>query len=149
GAEQVGPHVDGGADQCASRGCARGDDAAGPRKSQADELLADGDEIAERVELVRQPSRLVPGFSILAAATHMRDDVDEAALHQRQPRRAELRVLLVAVSAVTLQPDRRRAVELSIPAIEQGGWNPRPVLAGSVDAARHVACWIVAARHLA
>ena len=115
---------------------------------QAHQVLGDGDEVGERVDLVRQAAGIVPRVALLAAAADVGDGIDEPAVHQRQPLDAELGMLRVAVGAVAVEPDRRRAVERGVPAIEDGDGNLRAVSSRSEDAAGDVEGGIVAARHV-
>ena len=113
-----------------------------------DQMLGDGDVVGERGRLVGEPAGVVPGVALLAAAANVGDGIDEPAINQRQPLGAELRMLGVAVSAVAVQPDRRRAVELGVLVVEDGDGHAGAILSRRGETARDVARRVVAARHV-
>src|SRR5438477_1520862 len=115
-------------------GGAGGDDAAWPGQTYLGDMLGYGDVIRERGPLVGEPAGIVPRVALLAAAADVGDGIDEPAVHQRQPLRAELRMLGVAIGAVAVQPDRRRAVELDVLAVEDGDGHAGAILGRSGEA---------------
>src|SRR5262245_36167033 len=91
---------------------------------------------------------MVPVFAFLPATAHVRDGVDEAPVHQRQSFDTERGGLRIAVGAIAVEPDRCRAVEPGVSAIEEGNGNLGAVTSRRKYAARDVGGCIVAARHV-
>ena len=80
-----------------------------PGRGQA---VGDGDVVVEGVLLVLHPAVEPPAPAALAAAAHVRVDVDDAAVEQRRDRRVPLLVRVDRlVGAVGVHHARRRAVE--------------------------------------
>jgi hypothetical protein len=83
-----------------------------------DQILAHRDEIAERVRFLRQLAFVVPAPDLLAAAAHMGDSVDEAAIDEREPVGIEGCRDRNAVRAVAVEKARRGAAERKILAVK-------------------------------
>ena len=107
----------------------------GRRVALRDERLGARDEVGERVGLVIEAAVFVPAPAQLAAAAHVRDRAHEAAIEQRDARRAERRVARVLVRAVAGEQRGRAAVERDIAPVHDGDRDARAVGGGRPTAA--------------
>src|SRR5581483_1402300 len=94
------------------------------------------DEVADRVDLVRVLAGEMPLLAVLAAAAHVRDRDDAAALEKREPPGAEGRIARDAVRAVRVQHRRIAAVELHVAAVDDGQRYYDAVPRGDTDLVR-------------
>ena len=85
--EEVGPQVRDRAHEQPARAPAARREPRRRRVAARDQVLGARDEVGEGVGLVLEPAVLVPLATHLAAAAHVRDREDEAAVEQREPRR--------------------------------------------------------------
>src|SRR5215472_2021211 len=89
--------------QQAPGGQATGDDAVRRDPAARGKRVGGGDEVGERVALAVQPPVQPPAPAALAAAAHVRDRVEVAAVEQAGHRQAELRPLARLVRAVAVE----------------------------------------------
>ena len=107
GAEQIRSQVDHRAQQQAARAAALDHEALGSRVASRRQVLGAGDEVGERVRLVQHPPLVVPGLAHLAAAAHVRDRDDDAAIEEAEARFEEnVRRHRDAVGAVAVEQQR-------------------------------------------
>ena len=88
-AEQIRPQVGDRPHQETARRAAMGDDFVRRDPAGFDQIIGGGDEVAEGVRFARKLAFAVPAPAFLSAAAHVRDGIDEAAVDQREPARAE------------------------------------------------------------
>ena len=119
------------------------------RVAAVDEVPGAVDEVRERVALVQQLAVLVPLPAHLAAAAHVRDGEDHAAVELRQARDREAgldRVLVRAVAVEVQRPRRGAGVaERALP--DERDRNLRAVLRGRPHPRLRVVGGVVAAEH--
>ena len=87
----------------------------------------------------------MPRFAEFAAATHVRDGVNHAAIEQAQAIGAEAHRDGDAVAAVSVEKQRRSAVPRRVAAIHNGKWNRRAIGRVGEEAFTLILRWIVAA----
>ena len=116
---EIRSHISDRSDQCAAGGSAMRDDLAPRTPALFDQILAHRDEIAERVRFLRQLAFAIPAPALLAAATHMGDSVDEAAIDEREPIGIEGCRDRNAVRAVAIKKAGRGATERKILAVKE------------------------------
>ncbi len=111
------------------------------------EVPCGSDEIGERVHLLVALAVFIPGKTLVLAAADMRDGVDEAAIHEREPRRAEACRNGDAIGAVAIKQAGRGAVELCILVIEQGHRHQFTIRSLGEHPARDIVMRIVTGRN--
>src|SRR5262249_19875394 len=102
----------------ATGAAAMGDDAPARSESCAGEMLSDSDKVGESVDLLVALAVLVPAITLVLAAAHMGDGVDEAAIDEAQRIGGETGRNRHAVGAVAIEQQRRRAVERCLLAVK-------------------------------
>src|SRR5882724_9888484 len=108
-------------------------------------MFGGGDEVGERVALFVHARSVVPGLAEFAAAAHVGDGVDHAAVEQAQAIRTEADWNGNAVAAVAVEEQRSAGVPRSVAAIDDGERNAGAIRRGRVLALADVLLWIVAA----
>ena len=105
-----------------------GDDLAPGSPALLHQILAHRDEIGERVRFLRQLAFAIPAPALLAAATHMGDGVDEAAIDEREPVGIEGGRDRNAVRAVAVEQGRARCRRAHDPCGKEARseWSRRP-----------------------
>ncbi len=133
--------------QHAPRAAAMGDDAPLRGVAGLDQRMAAGDEIRKGVGLLLALAVHVPAPSLLGAASHMGDGVDEAAVDEREQVGAEGGRHQRAVGAVAVEQERRGAVQGQVAPVQERDRHRLPVRRRGEEAARDVILRSVAARH--
>src|SRR5882724_5159020 len=108
-------------------------------------MFGGGDEVGERVALFVHARSVVPGLAEFAAAAHVGDGVDHAAVEQAQAIRTEADWNGDAVAAVAVEQQRSGGVARGVAAIDDRKGNARAVGRCRVQALADVLPWIVAA----
>src|SRR5882757_8978075 len=108
-------------------------------------MFGGGDEVSEGVALFVHACSVVPGLAEFAAAAHVGDGVDHAAVEQAQAIRTEADWYGDAVAAVAVEEQRSAGVARSVAAIDEGERNAGAIGCGRVQALTDVLLWIVAA----
>ena len=117
-AEQIGPQIGDRTHQQPTGRAAMRDDFAGRRVALRAQEFRGRDEVRERIRLPQELAVLVPVPALLGAAADMRDRIDEATVDQRQPASRKRSRHRVAIGAVAIQQQRRRAVRLHVAAMQ-------------------------------
>ena len=102
------------------------------------EMLCGGNEVVKAVALALTHAVRAPGFVELTAAAHVSNGVDKAAIDQRQHVRVERRVGRHPVGAVAVEQQRRAAVSLEAPGMQQEDRDPGAIAGNRVDALGHI-----------
>src|SRR6267154_962465 len=108
-------------------------------------MFGGGDEVGEGVALFVHARGIVPGFAEFAAAAHVGDGVDHAAVEKAQAIRTEADWDGDAVAAVAVEEQRSAGVAWSFTAIDDREGNARAIRCGRVQALTDVLLWIVPA----
>ena len=148
GPEQLGPHVEHGADEQAAGAAALDDEPVGGGVAAGDQVLGARDEVGERVALLEHAAGIVPALAEVAAAADVGDGEGHAALEQAQPARREHDRVRKAVRAVAREQERARAVARCRRGRDERDGHARAVGRGGVDALGPVTRGLVAAEHL-
>src|SRR5258708_21630205 len=90
-------------------------------------MFGGGDEVDEGVALFVHARGVVPGLAEFAAAAHMGDGVDHAAVEKAQAIRTKVDWDGNAVAAVAVEEQRSAGVARSVAAIDDGERNARAV----------------------
>ena len=146
--EQFRGQVRHGAHQQAAGAAALGDEPVGTGVALVDQVPGAVDEVREAVALVQLLAVLVPESTQLAAAAHVGDREDHAAVEQAEPGDAERRVDADLVGAVAVEQGRggsSRSDEVT--PVDEGDRDARAVGGGSPLAALLEQGRVVAAEH--
>ena len=133
--EEIGPLRDRAADEDPAGTAAHHAEAFARGVAAADQPFGDRDAVLPGVGLRRLPARAMPVVAVDAAAAHVGDHQDAAALQPRQQARAECRLLHHAVRAVAIQDQRIAAVELRARGQDDRRRHLDAVVAGDLDLA--------------
>src|SRR6266436_1652564 len=108
-------------------------------------MFGGGDKVGEGVALLVHARGVVPGLAEFAAAAHVGDGVDHAAVEKAQAIRTEADWDGNAVAAVAVEEQGSARVARSVAAIDDGEGNPGAVGRCGVQALADVLGWIIAA----
>ena len=146
--EQLRGQVRHGAHQQAAGAAALGDEPVRGGEALIDQVPGAVNEVREAVALVQLLAVLVPEPTQFAAAAHMGDREDQAAVEQTEPGDAERRVDADLVGAVAVEQGWRRLAEGDqVAAVDQGDRNAGAVGGGGPLAALLEQARVVAAEH--
>jgi hypothetical protein len=134
-------------DQQAACAAAGGEDTLARAITARNEEVGNVDEIIERVPLAPETTGFVPAAAALLSAAHVRDGVDEAAVQQRQPRRAECRIRAQPVRAIRVLIQRSGSIDGPVLAIHDRDRHELAVACGRPQEFAGVARGIEIAEH--
>ncbi len=136
-AEEIGAHVDDGSHQQTAGAASLDCDAGGIAVAVAQQELDGLDEVGEGGALGHHLAGIVPGVAQLPATADVGIGHDQAAVQQRQTRRAEAQGKRITVGAVAVDIKRRRAIVTElVAAIHQRNRNLHPVAGFEPQAGR-------------
>src|SRR5258707_15702119 len=105
-------------------------------------MFGGGDEVGEGIALFVHARGVVPGLAEFAAAAHVRDGINHAAVKQAQAIRTEADRNGDAVAAVAVEEQRSAPVARSFAAINDRERNASAIGCGRVQALTDVLLWI-------